>query len=180
MSAARDFWAPLAGDPRLRWGVRPADGALQGLAPVYLATPYSRRAIGPDGLFDLMRAQDACADALRVLRILTLADVPAFAPIVQSHAVICDLLASASCDAGAAQVAGFALDGAFWERLNRPHVMACRSLYVPDIAGWQDSVGIRAEVAAMLARNRPVLIQAPAFDLVGGAGDCVDGRMQGL
>lgn len=165
MSDAADFWAALAGDVRVRWGVLPGSEAVRGQVPVYLATPYSLRA-APGGVFDPGLAHEAFADAVRFLRILTLADVPAVAPIVQSHAVICHLLAYAEGDEGLAQVGAFALDGAFWEALNAPLLLACRALYVPDIAGWRESAGIRAEVAAMLARNRPVLVQAPAFEPV--------------
>lgn len=165
------FWAALAGDARVRWGVGPGDPALAGLSAVYLATPYTLRATGRDGRFDLAGADAAAAQASAVLGVLLLRGVGAFAPIVQSHAMIRDhLLAAAGRGGGAdrAAIERLALDGAFWWRANLQMLSVCRAIWVPMIAGWDESAGIRAEVAQVLATgHRPVLIEAPAFALEG-------------
>jgi hypothetical protein len=158
MSAAAAFWAGLSGDPRVRWRVKPADPLLRGVQPVYLATPYSRRA-APDGVFDLALADAAAADAARVLRIMTQAEISAIAPIAQAHLVIRDLWADADGAEGRARVGAYALDAGVWARWCRPLLHACRGVHVPAIVGWCESDGIRFEVADALARNVPVFVQ---------------------
>jgi len=157
------FWADLAGDQRVTWGVRPSDPMLGGHGAVYLATPYSRLALDPAGAFSFPLATKAARRAVLALRDVTLAGVGAISPIVQSHAIIASMWHEAEGDEGARQVAAFALDAAYWERVNRPHLNVCRAIYVPAVPGWDRSTGIAVEVEAMLARNRPVMIAVPAF-----------------
>lgn len=154
------FWRGLGADNRVRWGARPHDVARFCREPVYLATPYSLRVLR-DGRFCPERARAVAALAADELYSLMVLGVAAYAPIVQSQGVIEQAMRLAA-DGGSSDdgVGAIALDAAFWERMNAPLLLACQSIYVPDLGGWAFSAGIRAEVGAMLDRNRLVMIAA--------------------
>lgn len=164
----RRFWSALAGDARIRWGVGPADPILRGLEPVYLATPYSRRAMRA-GRFDYPAAHVAALDARRVLRLMTVAGITAISPIVQSQAVIADLWTDASDAKGERQIGSLALNADWWEAINRPLLNVARGIYVPELPGWDESTGIMAEVVQVLRGTRPVMVGAAAFVVEGVA-----------
>lgn len=161
------FWASLAGDPRVRWGVTPADPLLNGISPAYLATPYSRRAMR-DGAFCMMAAHGAAVDARRVLRIMTLAGITAISPIVQAQSVIADLWGDVDGAEAERRIAALALDADWWAAINQPLLNVTRGIYVPELTGWAESAGIMAEVRWVLGGNRPVMIGARAFGLEAG------------
>lgn len=118
----------------------------QMVGPVYLATPFTKLATGPDGQLVPLRAKLAARAAAKRVADFANAGVSAFSPIVLSWA---------ACDAD-----GWLnpLDQDFWMRWCEPFLAACTAVVVPAIPGWRDSDGVLAEVTWALRRNRPVFL----------------------
>ncbi|MCW1932630.1 DUF1937 family protein [Pararhodobacter zhoushanensis] len=150
---AKAFWATLRDHPAVRFGVTVEAMAMVARGQVYLATPYTRLA-APTGVYDPARAEDAAALAAQWQRWLAMRGVTAVSPIVQSQAVTRDVRSWK----GGAAAASLALDAAFWTRWCAPMLDASSAIYVPCIAGWRDSDGIRHEVESFVARPRPVYV----------------------
>ncbi|MEX1230840.1 MAG: DUF1937 family protein [Planctomycetaceae bacterium] len=100
---------------------------------IYLASPYSH----PDPAVRESRYRLAC----HAVAILLHAGLTCYSPIVHSHPL--------------AQY-GFPTDWAFWEPHNREHLARCDELVVLTIRGWQESVGVAAEVALAEELGKPV------------------------
>lgn len=91
---------------------------------VYLASPYSH----PDPLVRVSRFKQAANIAMR----LTKQGFAVYSPILASHALT-DLGMPQSWD--------------FWKPVDERLLGVCDTLYVAMIDGWQDSVGVTAEIA---------------------------------
>lgn len=91
---------------------------------IYLASPYSH----PDPAVVEARV----AAVTRLTAQLTLACYTVFSPIVHSHPLT--------------QFAALPCDWAYWQRHDEYFVRASSELWVALISGWQESVGVRAEI----------------------------------
>ncbi len=168
--AARMTWGPVLaaarrGDlPLIRIGATPASVAKEfgGRQPVYLATPYSREVIDDMGEWCHLRSRAMGVAAARAAEALRQAGVSAFAPIALSDAMVRaggEFVATARggvCFAASADP----LDDAAWARWCQPFLNVCGALVIPDIAGWDRSDGIAAELRYALQRDLPVFLYA--------------------
>ncbi|WP_347311385.1 DUF1937 family protein [Defluviimonas sp. SAOS-178_SWC] len=149
-------WGPVlkaakAGDlPLLRIGANADSVAREAYGLVYLATPYSKIAVGPDGAWDVDRSVFAMAEARTHAIRLARRGVTAISPIMQA-ASMCH--ATDRIDP---------LDEAFWTRWCKSLLAAARSVVVPDIRGWDQSSGVWHEVRTAIAANRVVHVYAEA------------------
>lgn len=148
-------------DPLIRTGCGPVSVAQQiaGGRPVYLATPYTKEVVGIDGRWRYERSLIASARAAMELSRLARVGVSALSPIVMAAEMVHAEHAMA--------VAGLGdpldpLDVDFWEKWCRPHLNVCEAVVVPDLAGWQDSVGIRMEVSHAIQHQKRVFFYAGA------------------
>lgn len=157
-----DFWAALAahqGTGRVHFGQDLKSAAARIFGPVYLATPYSRRAL-IDGRFDWDAADRAAAQAGWQVIALARRGITALAPVVLAHAG-CRAVAG-DTPAAADQMARLAADGPFWAVWCAPLLDACKFVWVPQIDGWRESAGIRAEIVSALEAGKIVLIEGVA------------------
>ena len=124
---------------------------------VYLATPYSREVLGPDGAWCPARSIElglrAADRAARLARV----GVTAVSPIAQAADMV--HVARPPIDP---------LDDAFWEAWCRPLLAGCGAVAVPDMPGWDRSRGIWHEVTWALERNMPVFVEASVSVEAGG------------
>lgn len=154
---------PAAGPPELmKLGAGPALVArhCRWGQPVYLATPYTRRAAGPDGCWCAERSRAALAEAAREAARLAAVGVTAVSPVVLAVSMV-----EAEAEAGA--VPGPRLDPmdeGFWRDWCRPILDACCAVVVPDLPGWRESAGVWREVRLALAWQRPVFLYAEGAD----------------
>jgi hypothetical protein len=99
---------------------------------IYLASPYSH----PDPAVREARFQAACRATAELMR----AGRVVFSPIAYTH-----------------PLTAFALptDWAFWETCDRQFLQQCEEVVVLTLDGWQQSVGVQAEIrlAAKLAKS---------------------------
>lgn len=100
----------------------------------YLATAYSH----PDPEVREARYRAACA----VAAVMTLRGELVFSPVAHGHGIAMSGRLPVSWD--------------FWARLDTRMLAACDSLTVVCIPGWQESHGVRAEIAAAKALGLPV------------------------
>jgi nucleoside 2-deoxyribosyltransferase len=105
---------------------------------IYLASPYSH----PHAMVRELRFHDACVALANLVR----AGIPTFSPIVQGHPLA---------------LHGLPTDWAFWEAFDRDHISRCDELAVLTLDGWQDSVGVAAEIAIAAELGKPVWYLAP-------------------
>ncbi|MEX1232508.1 MAG: DUF1937 family protein [Planctomycetaceae bacterium] len=91
---------------------------------IYLASPYS------DPSSDVREARYRLA--CHAVAILLHAGLTCYSPIVHSHPLVQH---------------GFPTDWSFWELHDRAHLARCDELVVLTIRGWQESIGVSAEVA---------------------------------
>lgn len=153
LPAAPD-WSALAAlaragrAPLVRFGATPETVAREAAGLVYIATPYSKVAPGPDGLWDYAASYRAMMAARRAWIRLTELGVAAFAPIA---------VAADQCHES---LMLDPLDDAFWTRWCAPFLTAARMVVVPDIDGWRESAGIWAELRAAIGCNKPVKVYA--------------------
>jgi nucleoside 2-deoxyribosyltransferase len=106
---------------------------------IYLASPYSH-----DSHFVRQhRFEAACRAAAALLK----AGVAVFSPIAHSHP-ICRF--------------GLPSDWRFWARLDREYLERCDVLAVLTIHGWQESVGVQAEIKLAGELGIPVVYVAAA------------------
>jgi Domain of unknown function (DUF1937) len=152
-----------AGD-LVRFGQSPATIARGwgGRQPVYLATPYSREVVGADGVWEYARSVEVARGAALASAALMAAGVTAVSPIVLSAAMV-----HATCRFEARRSAHFAgtidpLDHARWMAWCMPLLRSCGAVVVPDLPGWDRSLGIWAEVREALDRAMPVMVYATA------------------
>jgi hypothetical protein len=106
---------------------------------IYLASPYS----DPDPVVRERRFDAACRAVATLLR----QGKTVFAPVVYTHPI--------------ARL-GLPLDWAFWQPHDLEFLTRCRELVVLKLDGWQQSVGVQAEIAAARALGKPVSFLAAA------------------
>jgi len=102
-------------------------------ALIYLCSPYTH----PDGAVRQARFEAACRAAATLIRQGKIV----FSPIAHSHA-ICRY--------------GLPLDWRFWRRHDLALLALCDEVVVLKLDGWQQSVGVRAEIAAARTLGKPV------------------------
>ncbi len=109
-------------------------GCDAGSAVVYLASPYSH----PD-----VQVRDARFHAVcRVAAMLSAAGVLVYAPIAHGHAI--------------ALAGQLPTDFAYWEALDRAMLAACGRVVVVTLPGWENSVGVQAEIRIATAMGLPI------------------------
>lgn len=101
---------------------------------IYLASPYSH----PSVTVREDRFERVCRAAGELMRL----GYMVFSPIAHSHAIgkLCDL----------------PKDWAFWERQDTAILARCTSMIVLMLDGWEQSVGIQAEVEFAQRRLMPI------------------------
>jgi Domain of unknown function (DUF1937) len=163
-------WGPIfAPHVRDRWQSRIYFGAgpvtvasfIQRDKPVYLATPYTKRA-QKAGKWAHDLSLLASAQAARELGRLARVGVTGLSPIVQSA----EMVHAEAFERIGGQERLDPLDAAYWEGWCRPLLNVCCAVVVPAIDGWADSEGICAEVMHVLTEgNRPVFFYAGVDDV---------------
>ncbi len=122
-----------------------------GRRPVYLATPYSRRAVDEAGVFNPARSREAIDCAVYESARLLQEGVSAISPISISGAMI-----HANLERGWGLDLPDPLDGRAWALWCGPLIDASCAVVVPDIDGALQSDGVRQEVLYAISRNRRV------------------------
>ncbi len=104
----------------------------------YLASPYSKYPGGVDAAYE-----EACWIAGRLWK----AGVPVFCPIIQTHSLskMVDLPATFE----------------FWASYDHTMIAASDGMIIAKMPGWQDSVGIQAEIAICAKLGKPVTYLDP-------------------
>lgn len=163
----RAFWGALADESGalVHFGVGADRVQLRAAGrPVYVATPFTRPvAAMPKGVNRHIEALHQQKLAAKALDALAQNFVSGISPVVQSVAMLetrWQVWGDESAPRGV-------LDHGFWMAWALRYLDGCRSIWVPDIAGWSESAGVHAEVREALLRNLPVMIEAP---LVPGGG----------
>jgi nucleoside 2-deoxyribosyltransferase len=105
---------------------------------IYLASPYSH----PDPAVREERYRAACQAAAALL----LAGQPVCSPIVHSHPLV---------------AYGVPTGWVFWSRFDRALLARCDEVLVLMLDGWQESVGVQAEIRIARALGKPVRYLAP-------------------
>jgi hypothetical protein len=105
---------------------------------IYLASPYT----DADPAVRQWRFESAC----RAAAALTCQGKTVFSPIAHSHA-ICAF--------------GVPLDWQFWARHDRRYLEVCDEVVVLTLDGWQESVGVRAEIAIAQKLGKPISYLKP-------------------
>jgi hypothetical protein len=108
---------------------------------IYLASPYS--SVQPAVRQE--RFEMACRAAAKLIR----QGKTVFSPVAHSHA-ICQL--------------GLPKDWEFWERHDLAFLTMCDEVVVLTIDGWQESVGVRAEISVARKLGKPVSYLNPAAE----------------
>jgi hypothetical protein len=90
---------------------------------IYLASPYSH----PNPAVREQRFQDACRATVDLLR----AGHVVFSPIVHSHPLVQH---------------GLTTDWSWWETIDREHLGRYDEVVVLMLDGWQESIGVAAEI----------------------------------
>ncbi len=134
----------------------PFDEAVRQLpaGQVYLATPYSKRAIDERGCWSIYHSVGALSEAARWAGRFARAGVSAVSPIMISAQIVHDAYAGERCPPGDFP----ALDAARWQVWCRPILASSRAVVVPMIDGWNQSDGIWREVLIALHALRPVYL----------------------
>jgi hypothetical protein len=107
---------------------------------IYLASPYSH----PNHVVREERFRAACQAAAGLLR----AGRAVFSPIAHSHPLV-DY--------------GLPTDWEFWQRCNLGHLQRCDEVIVLTLDGWQESVGVQAEIRIAGELGKPVSFRAPVL-----------------
>jgi len=100
---------------------------------IYLASPYSHA----DPTIREARFRAACRAVVDLVR----AGHVVFAPIVHCHPLV---------------EYGFPTEWSFWERVDRAYLERCDELVVLMLEGWEESVGVRAELALAAELGKPI------------------------
>ena len=100
---------------------------------IYLASPFSH----PDAGVRQQRFEAACRAAAALIR----QGKTVFAPIAHSYGICAH---------------GIPHDWQFWQRHDRRYLEVCDEVVVLMLDGWQESVGIQAEVAIAREFGKPV------------------------
>jgi nucleoside 2-deoxyribosyltransferase len=105
---------------------------------IYLASPYSH----VDAVVREQRFRAACQATARLIA----AGHIVFSPIVHGHPLVHH---------------GLPTDWPFWERFDRDHLVRCDEAVVLMLDGWQESVGVAAEIRIAAELGKPVRYLAP-------------------
>ena len=105
---------------------------------IYQISPYS----DSDPAVREQRFQAACAFAARLL----LEGRLVYSPVVHGHPLVQH---------------GLPVDWSFWERYDRQHLERCDEVIVLKLAGWQESVGVQAELRHASVLEKPVRFIEP-------------------
>lgn len=131
---------------------------------VYLASPYSKRVIGRDGVWSLGLSGALASEAAVQVGRLKEAGVAAFSPIVLSAAVVHATLNPYKVRAEPAAQHD-PLDAEAWLEWCMPFLWSARAMVIPDVPGWDQSDGIKAEVLQALEAGLPVICYAAGGQL---------------
>lgn len=121
---------------------------------VYLATPYSRRAVDERGRWSLDLSITAMSEASVWAWRLTRAGLSVVSPVMMSAQMVHDEYASERPHQNALDP----LDGRAWETWCTPMLAAAQLVVIPPIDGWDRSAGIWREAVAALGANKPVFL----------------------
>ena len=113
--------------------ITPAPGGM-----TYLASPYSH----PNPAVREQRFHAACVTTARLLREGRLV----YSPVVHGHPLV---------------RFGLPSDWSFWERHDRPHLESCSEVVVLTLEGWEQSVGLQAELRHARVLGKPVRYVEP-------------------
>jgi len=102
---------------------------------IFLASPYSDEQLSVR-LRRFVEASRACA-------YLANTGLAVYSPIVHWHDI--------------ALIHRLPTDADFWMEQNRPFIEKCDRMYVLELDGWRESVGVTLEIAAARALNKPVI-----------------------
>ena len=116
------------------WERGPTPGVTPENLMIYLASPYSH----PDPAVQQRRFEQVCGVASALMRNGTVV----FSPIAHSH---CISLAG-----------GLPGDFIYWEEFDRTILSVCKALLVLKLEGWEESAGIKSEIAIMQEMGKPV------------------------
>jgi nucleoside 2-deoxyribosyltransferase len=105
---------------------------------IYLASPYSH----PDPSVREERFRAACRAAAALFR----AGHFLISPIAHSHVLV---------------EHGLPGDWTFWQRFDRALLARCDALFVLMLDGWEESVGVQAEIRIARELGKPVRYLAP-------------------
>ena len=158
-------WTALAdeaargGAPKVSFGKGPAYVAdvMGSGGYVYLASPYSKRVKGANGRWSLGLSGRAAAEAAVEVGRLKEAGVTAISPIVNSAAVV---HATMHPDRAEPAARHHPLDAEAWLEWCMPLLWQARAVVIPEIAGWDVSEGIMAEVLVAIEAGLPVIVYA--------------------
>ncbi|QDU46843.1 Nucleoside 2-deoxyribosyltransferase [Symmachiella dynata] len=106
---------------------------------IYLASPYSHT----DAIVRERRFRAACRVAARLIR----SGEVVFSPVAHGHAI---------------SLYGVPTDWQFWEPHDRRFLEQCHEVVVLMLDGWQESVGVQAEIQIAGELGKPVRYLAPA------------------
>ncbi len=104
---------------------------------IYLAGPYTH----PDAAVRAQRFQAVCRVAARLL----LRGEPVFSPVVHGHPLV-------AC--------GLPTDWSFWSPFCRKYLEACQQVVVLMLDGWEESVGVLAEIEIADSLGKPIWYRA--------------------
>ncbi len=105
---------------------------------IYLASPYSH----PHAIVRELRYHDACLATANLLR----AGQSVFSPIVHGHPLAAHGLPTA---------------WSYWQQFDRDHIVRCDELLVLMLDGWNQSVGVTAEIEIAAELGKPIGYLAP-------------------
>jgi hypothetical protein len=111
---------------------------------IYLCSPYTH----PDPAVREQRFEATCRAAADLIRM----ERPVYSPIVFSHP-LCRY--------------GLPLDWQFWQQHDLAFLAMCDEVIVLKLDGWEQSVGIQAEIVAAKALGKPVSFIAPTDEADG-------------
>ena len=126
---------------------------------VYLASPYSKRVVDRNGQWSLGLSGALSAEAAVQVGRLKDVGVSAFSPIVLSAEVVHATLNPFRIKAEPAAQHN-PLDAEAWLTWCMPFLWSARAMVIPDVFGWDQSDGIKAEVMEALEAGLPVICYA--------------------
>jgi hypothetical protein len=106
---------------------------------IHLASPYS----SPSAVVRRCRWWEACRATASLIR----SGHVVFSPIVHSHPLVDH---------------GLPVDWNWWERFDREYLQRCDELVVLTLDGWEESVGVAAEICLAQELGKPVRYLEPA------------------
>lgn len=119
---------------------------------IYLSSPYTHKSED----VEQERFEQALLAAGYLINSLELV----FSPIAHSHPIAKACKLSGSYD--------------YWIRLNQAWIRACARLYLLQIPGWKESIGVRAEFDYAQALKTPVFLMVPIdneYEIIPVTGD---------